>query len=204
MEFQVPFSKNPDKIKKMNKYEVRKTSFDKQRKGINYVINFDDDIADPFEYREIVTTLREAKESDIIQLHISSWGGYLDAAVLIVNELLLTKAKTIAIIHTAGSAATLIAFACDQVETFPISTIMIHNFSVSQSGKGQEVRAKAEFDEKQFSTMCDLLYTGILTEEEIKAMQEDKDMWLLGSELKERMAKYEWKPVRERGRYACV
>ena len=201
MEFQLPVNANPEKQKRLNKLEIVTK---KTKNGNHITINLDEDIGEPSEYRGIVTKLREASDKDIVELHISSWGGYLDSAVLLVNELVLTKAKTIAVIHTAASAATLVAFACDQIETLPTSAVMLHNFSVQQSGKGQEVRAKAEFDEKQFSKICDLLYVGILTEDEIKAMQEDKDIWLLGCELKERMERLQWSPVRKRGSYACI
>jgi ATP-dependent protease ClpP protease subunit len=197
MELQLPINDNPDKQKKLNQLEITKKIFGAPKKYRHWTVNLDGDIGDPEEYRELLSILRKASEGDVVELVITSWGGYLDSAIMLVNELLLTKGKTIATIHTAGSAATLIAFACDRVEAFPISTIMIHNFSVTQQGKGQEIRAKAEFDEKQFSLMSDTLYSNILTDAEIRAMQEDKDIWMLGCELKTRMEEQNWKPVRE-------
>jgi ATP-dependent protease ClpP protease subunit len=207
MEFQLPINNNPDKQKKLNQLEITKKIFGSPKKYRHWTVNLDSYIEDPKDYRELVSVLRKAKEGDVVEFVITSWGGYIDSAIMLVNELVLTKARTIAVIHTAGSAATLIAFACDELVASPISTIMIHNFSVTQQGKGQEVRAKAEFDEKQFSLMSDLLYTGILSNSEIKAVQEDKDIWLLGCELKNRMVDLDWEPLRSpdklRSWYAC-
>ena len=195
MEFQVPLNENPELTKKLNKFEIRK---ERTATGAIYTISLDDDIDEPKRYRQIVTILREAEVGDEIVLQVASWGGYLDGAILLINELLATKALTKAIIHTAGSAATLIAFACDEVKTFSFATIMVHNFSVSQQGKGREIRVKAEFDRRQFELLCNKLYAGILTDKEISDLQDDQDIWLLGGELLERMNKYGWQPIRYR------
>ena len=198
MEFQVPLNTNPELTKKLNKYAVRVNKRPLSSFGKLYTINIDDDIDEPKIYREVVAVLREAKKDDLIELQISSWGGYLDSAILLVNELLTTKATTIASIHTAGSAATLIAFACDKVWATEFSTIMMHNFSVSQHGKGKEVRVKAMFDQRQFKVLVERLYTGILTDKEIERLQDDEDIWLLGNELMDRMVQHDWEPLRER------
>ncbi len=182
------------------KYEIRKEKI-KDTKHTRYHVLLDDNIGAPEEYRRHFDLMREATKNDEIVFYISSYGGYLDTTVAYVYAMLDTKAKTKSVIYTAASAATLIAFAADEVDAKPIGTIMLHNFSVQQQGKGNELRAKTAFDDKQFKAMCDMLYKGIVTDEEVKDLQLDKDFWMLGRELKERMKKLNWKPLRERKEY---
>ncbi len=180
--------------KKLAKFEITKKNI---KNGTHYIINLDEDIGEPRLYREHFDILLNAKPTDIVELIIQSWGGYLDTTVAYVNALLTTKAHTKATMHTAASAVTLIGFACQEIKVFPLSTIMIHNFSASQSGKGSELRAKTAFDEKQFKELCNILYKGILTETEISNLLLDRDMWILGKELETRMKDLEWCAVKK-------
>jgi ATP-dependent protease ClpP protease subunit len=182
-----------------NRGKLSKSSiYQQDPKGKEVVWNLDCDIGDPFWYRDVVKWLREAEDGDTIHIYISSWGGMLSTAMMLVHELLNTKADTHAYIHTAASAATLIAFACDHIEVEATATVMLHNFSVIQHGKGAEVRKKADFDKEQFSYICSLLYEGILTETEIEELQNDNDFWLMGREVHKRMKDLKFTPVRKR------
>ena len=197
MEIPIQLDVNPDKTKKLNDYEVVLASPTHSKEG-TYIINMDEDIGEAIEYREIVTRLFKATKNDKFIFHITSWGGFLSTATLLIDALLTTKASTKAVIHTAASAATLVAFACDEIEVSDMATVMVHNFSVVQQGKGSEVRAKAEFDERMFKALCEKLYTGILTNTEIKKLQEDSDIWMSGVDLEGRMLNLGWKAVRSR------
>lgn len=197
MEFPLIIDNNPKKTEKLNEYEIFLAN--KQFPSENtYLVNIDDDIVEAKQYREIIAKLLRASSKDIFIIHITSWGGLLSTATLLIDALLSTKARTKAVIHTAASAATLIAFACDEIEVSDTATVMLHNFSVVQQGKGSEVRAKSEFDERMFKALCEKLYQGILTDTEINKLQDDTDIWMLGSELKGRMLNLAWKPVRGR------
>lgn len=164
--------------------------------GSLYHIRIDRDIEEPDLYRQHFDVLREATSKDSIIIYINSYGGRLDTAIQYLYALTDTKASTKAIIYTAVSAATLIAFVCDVVEAKPLSTIMLHNFSAQQQGKGSELRAKVKFDGEQFSALCNTVYSGILTPDEIQQLQEDNDFWMMGSELHARMETYLWEPIR--------
>ena len=187
------------------KYEIREEQIltNKKLKSI-WHMRIDEDFDVSSAYRRHFDILRKAREGDEIILYISSYGGYLDTAVQFIYALLDTKAATTSVIYVAASAATLVAFACDKVVVKPISTIMLHNFSVAQQGKGAELRAKTDFDDRIFAAMCTMLYKGIVTDAEIKELQLDRDFWWLGRELLERMEKYNWRPLREREEYGEV
>ena len=190
--------------KEMLKYEIRKEVVKGSPNKTVWHIRLDDNIEQPYVYRKHFDILRTARKQDEIIFYISSWGGYLDTTVQFVYAMLDTKARTKAVIYNAASAATLIAFAADELDIKPIGTVMLHNFSVAQQGKGNELRAKTDFDDKQFSAMCKMLYKGILTDKEVEQLKEDKDFWRLGRAITKRMIKHKWKPLRERDEYGKV
>lgn len=182
-------------VRERAKYEIVRES-NPNNTGSLYHIIIDGDIEGPDMYRKHFDVLRNASSDDLVILYINSYGGYLDTAIQYLYTLIDTKASTKAVIYSAASAATLIAFACDRVEAKPLSTIMLHNFSTHQQGKGSELRAKVKFDGEQFSAVCDTLYSGILTPDEIHKLQEDDDFWMMGTELHARMEAHLWEPIR--------
>ena len=187
--------------KDYSKFEVRTERIKGKVSAYRYHIRLDDNIAEPTHYRKHFDIMRKASEKDELVFYISSYGGFLDTTVQYVYTMLDTKAKTKSVVYVAASAATLIAFAADEVEMRPIGTVMLHNFSVQQQGKGNELRAKTEFDDIQFSAMCKMLYKGILTDKEVEQLKEDKDFWRLGRDITKRMKKHSWVPLRKRGEY---
>ena len=185
--------------KKHLKYEVRVENITGLNGFNRYHIRIDENIGETQHYRKHFDIMRRANKEDEIIYYFSSYGGYLDTAIQYVYAMLTTKAKTKSIIYTAASAATIMAFSADEVVCMPLGTIMLHNFSVQQQGKGQELRAKTAFDDKQFKAICSLLYIGVLTPDEIIHLQEDKDFWMLGMECTTRFSKNDWVPIRKRG-----
>lgn len=187
-----------------SKFEVRAEKINSKKGATRYHIRLDDNIAEPTHYRKHFDIMRKASKQDELVFYISSYGGYLDTTVQYVYAMLDTKASTKAVVYVAASAATLIAFAADELDIKPIGTVMLHNFSVQQQGKGNELRAKTDFDDKQFSAMCKMLYKGILTDKEVEQLKEDKDFWRLGRDITKRMEKHSWVPLRKRGEYGKV
>lgn len=110
-----------------------------------YIINIDTDILDPNEYREVFEILRLAKKEDKIILKINSMGGYIHTMIQWVNALLHTKAKTIAEIYTAYSAASVIALSCDELKFQHFCSMMIHNMSLDIGGKISDIEGYAKF-----------------------------------------------------------
>jgi len=149
----------------------------------------------------IITTLENRGKEYTIELHITSWGGALSTALRLVDAIQLSEATVIAVIHTAASAATLVAFACDEVRISPYATVMFHNFSVVQQGQAKKLRDKAQFDERHFSLLCNTFYKGVLTPTQIEDIQEDNDIWLVGKEVSTQMSKLGWLPVLARDDY---
>ncbi len=72
----------------------------------------------PAAWRTVKTAIREAEaaQSDILLLHLNTYGGQVDMADSIRTALLSSKMKTVVFIdHNAASAGALIAIACDRI-----------------------------------------------------------------------------------------
>ena len=144
----------------------------------NYIISIDEEINEPTYYRKIFEVLRVAKKEDIVYFNINSLGGYVDTAIQFFEAIINTKAKTIANVYTACSAATMITLCCDEINISKFGYIMLHNMSSSLDGKVNDMQAYTEFIIKQDKKIADFLYQGFLTPMEIKEVAKGKELWL--------------------------
>ena len=171
-------------------------------KGVEYggardiVIDIDTRVDSPENYREIIRAIEDAREADTIVLKINTPGGDTDSAHAIYVALLESRAKTIARILNAYSAGSMIAMSCDEVQTTPHCSMMIHGASGFQYGKISEMQAQAKFFEQHFHGFFDELYAGFLSADEITDMLKGQDFWLSEDDIKNRLKN--WKPIRIR------
>lgn len=148
-----------------------------------------DTIDSPNYYNELCFRLKSASPAEIFTLVINTPGGILDAAMMIVDALKTTKAKTIAQISgTVASAGTIITLACDEVTIADHTAFMIHNYSGGLVGKGHELKAHQEFVDANLNKSFTSLYSGFLTPAEIKKVIDGKDYWMNKDEVIERLA----------------
>lgn len=161
-----------------------------------YVINVDAEICDPSNYRKIYDCLRRVDEGEEVLMVLNSGGGDLTTFVQIYNLLQECKGKTVAEIYTAYSAASFIALSCDEIIIKEFSSMMIHSMSYANEGKLEEVTASNDFMRKWNSELTHKLLTGFMTQQEIKDVNNGKDFWFLGDEVKKRLKK--WVPIRKR------
>lgn len=168
----------------------------KQYISNHYSFYIDEDIEISSNYRELFNILREAEENDVVTLVINSRGGYLETAVQIYNYLLMTKATTIAEVHTAYSAAAMIALSCDNILLGRFSSMLIHTASSGVGGKAEDMKRYSDFLNDWNIKICKDVYKGFLTDKEIIQVCEGKEFWLLEEEVMKRLKS--WTPVRSR------
>lgn len=183
MEFEIPFGG-----KKRKSLFVDKVG-SKIDGTATYSAYFYDDISYPSEYLKELRAFDTAKPEDKVNIYIGSNGGMLDTTISLIEHIRNCKAETVAYVSFAASAATLIALACDKVSMYPHSYFMVHNFSAGGQGKGAELKARADFEDKWSKEIFEDLYTGFLTPKEIEAVREDRDLWILQKECIERLTK---------------
>lgn len=162
----------------------------------NITIDIDTDFDSPESFRDIIRAVEQAREVDTIILKINSSGGRTDTAQALYVALLETKAKTVARIITAYSSGSIVAMSCDEIQTTPHCTMMIHNASTMSWGKIGDMKAQSSFLEEHFKKWFAELYSGFLSPEEIGDVFKGQDIWLREDDIKKRLPN--WKPIRVR------
>lgn len=160
------------------------------------IIDIDTEFDSPETFRGIIRAIEQARETDTIILKVNSHGGRTDSAQAVYVALLETRAKTIARIITAYSSGSIVTMACDEIQTTPHCTMMIHNASAGTWGKIGDLKAQTSFLEDHFKKWFGELYSGFLTPEEISDVFKGQDIWLREEEIKQRLPN--WKPIRAR------
>jgi ATP-dependent protease ClpP protease subunit len=156
----------------------------------NYIINLDEDIEIPSHYRKVFEILRVATKDDTVTFNINSPGGYIDTMIQFYDCLLNTKAKTIANIYQACSAASVIALCCDEINATRFSYMMIHSMSTGTYGKISDIECYATFAVKQDIEIANHIYSGFISPSEIKLVNKGKELWLNQKEIQDRLKNY--------------
>lgn len=142
------------------------------------------------EYTEWFHTIRNANATDVVKLHINSPGGDLWTAIQFVHVLAETEATIqIAVEGACMSAATLLFLMGHEYEVSPHAMFMIHNYSGGSLGKGGEMYDNIVHERKWSENLLHDAYDGFLTQDEIKSVLDNKDLWMGTKEVLERLEK---------------
>ena len=87
------------------------------------------------------------------------------------------------------SAATMIFLTADTFEVSEHSMFMFHNYSSATFGKGGEMYDNIMYERKWSDKFMRSVYAGFLTDDEIKSMLENKDIWMEPEEVFKRLNK---------------
>jgi ATP-dependent protease ClpP protease subunit len=142
------------------------------------------------EYVEWFDTIRNSGANDIIRIYINSYGGDLFTAIQFLRVLKETEATIVMSVEGACmSAATMIFLCADQIEVSEHSMFMFHNYSGGAIGKGGEMIDQLIHERAWSEKMMRDIYEDFLTEKEISAMLDNKDIWMDGEEVVKRLEK---------------
>lgn len=142
------------------------------------------------EYTEWFHTIRNANATDVVKLHINSPGGDLWTAIQFVHVLAETEATIQIVVEGACmSAATLLFLMGHEFEVSPHAMFMIHNYSGGSLGKGGEMYDNIVHERKWSENLLHDAYDGFLTQDEIKSILDNKDLWMGTNEVLERLEK---------------
>jgi ATP-dependent protease ClpP protease subunit len=156
-----------------------------------YFFPLDKELYSFTDFDELVNILLCANPNDVVRIYISSGGGRLDVAQLIVSRIQEAQDRGVIVIGELGfivaSAATFIAFACTDLIISPFTSLMIHNWKSGDYGNATELYHNAEFNKKQSREFMSQVYQGFLTESELLELEEHpKDLWFNAKEVNER------------------
>jgi ATP-dependent protease ClpP protease subunit len=156
--------------------------------GLLHTLYISGVIEEAGEYCEWFDTIRNASENDIIKLHINSPGGDLFTAIQFMRVLNESSAIIVGSVEGACmSAATMIFLNCNQFEISEHSMFMFHNYSGMAIGKGGEMYDNITHERKWSEKIMRKVYENFLTEDEIKAILDNKDIWMEGEEVLKRL-----------------
>lgn len=145
-------------------------------------------IKEPEHYAELIGTLMQMDESDIVFIHLNSPGGSYYCCLQIQNAIRMCQATTVAIIQgQCASAASAIALCCDELEIMPLSEMLIHNASYGFGGRANDNLEYAQFNSNQFRKWLETTYEGFLTTDEIVAVEKGKQHMMDAEEIAERI-----------------
>jgi ATP-dependent protease ClpP protease subunit len=156
--------------------------------GILHTFYISGVIEDAKTYTDWFEVIRNANNTDLIKIHINSPGGDLFTAIQFMRVLNESNAMIIASVEGACmSAATMIFLCANQFEISEHSMFMFHNYSGLSFGKGGEMYDNITHERKWSEKIMRKVYENFLTEEEIKAILDNKDIWMEGEEVLKRL-----------------
>lgn len=149
-----------------------------------YDVYLDEDISDPADYRELISLLMNASETDQINLYINSPGGNLDSACAIITAIQCCQGEVTAYLMGAcHSAASIITMYCTQVHVFDPAYMMAHTASFGSSGNTSTIKAHTDFTVTQVEKLLDDAYEGFLTKDEIAKVKNGVEVWFDNNQI---------------------
>lgn len=148
-------------------------------------------IKDPEHYVQWFEIMRNAKENDLVYIHINSPGGNLWTTLQMIRA--MGECAGTLVVSVEGmclSAATMIFLNAPKTEISAHSMFMIHNYSGMVMGKGGEIADQVKATTEWSAALMNDIYRDFLTKEEIDSvLNSNKDLWLTGQEVITRMQK---------------
>ena len=149
-----------------------------------YDVFIDIDIQKPTYYRNLIYMLRYADEKDIFIFHLNTDGGDLFASLELYNEIINTKAETIANIYKAYSGGACLVMACKKIIVNKFAVMMIHPFIVGVTyGSVVESKEYIDFLRKMNDGVIFEMFNDFLSLKEIELIKSNKILWLNEKEI---------------------
>lgn len=140
-------------------------------------------------YNELCYTLEHTKAKQV-RLCINNGGGMLDTMKSILASMDKCQAEIVGVLSgTVASAATMIALHCDKLEIAEYTDWLTHYYSGGTGGKGNEIKAKHDYESIEIPKMFRQIHKGFLTPAEITRVIDGKDIWLNKEQVLERFTK---------------
>lgn len=154
----------------------------------SYDVYLDDEILDPSNYRELISLLMNASETDQINLYINSPGGNLDSATSIITAMQCCSGEVTAYLMGAcHSAASIITMYCTQVHVFNSAYMMAHTASFGSVGNTSTIKAHTDFTVAQVEKLLDDAYEGFLTKDELAKVKNGVEVWFDNEQIVTRL-----------------
>lgn len=166
----------------------QKSTYYSVPKGFKHEFYLSGEIEEPEKYAEWFHLIRNSSENDDIILHINSRGGDASTAIQLMRVLKETLADVTACVEgDCMSAATFVFLSATSFDISEYSDFMFHNYSSVTAGKGGEMYDSVTHAKKWSDNLMKTIYKDFLSEEEIQQILDNKDIWMSGDEVMERL-----------------
>lgn len=158
-------------------------------KGKVVTVFLNDEIHEPGAYNELCYTL-ENTTADSVRLYINNGGGQLGSMLSIIASMKRCGCEITGVLSgTVASAATMIALQCDKLEVADYTSWLTHYYSGETGGKGNEIKAKHDFESIEIPKLFKEIHKDFLTPTGITRVIDGKDIWLNKDQILERFAR---------------
>ena len=158
-------------------------------KGKVVTVFLNDEIYEPGAYNELCYTL-ENTVADEVRLYMNNGGGQVDSMLSIIASMERCGCEITGVLSgTVASAATMIALKCDKLEVADYTSWLTHYYSGGTGGKGNEIKAKHDFESIEIPKLFKQIHKDFLTPSEITRVIDGKDIWLNKDQILERFAR---------------
>lgn len=169
---------------------TQKSTYYSVPKGFKHEFYLSGEIEEPEKYAEWFHLIRNSSENDDIILHINSRGGDAATAIQLMRVLKETQADVTACVEgDCMSAATFIFLSATSFDISEYSDFMFHNYSSVTAGKGGEMYDSVTHAKKWSDNLMKTIYKDFLSDEEIQQILDNKDIWMSGEEVMDRLKK---------------
>lgn len=145
-----------------------------------------EDIQSPFDFVDVIEAFNQADNGDVVNLHVSGVGGCVSSvdALLHAMEDAQERGVRVHCICTGlvASAMTFIPLCATSFELGQGFHALLHNGSLHNGGNFNEYRASSAFYVKYMESRLRSMYEHFLSEDEIQAMLDGRDIWLCADE----------------------
>jgi ATP-dependent protease ClpP protease subunit len=132
--------------------------------------------------------IRNATENEAVKIYINSEGGSVFTAIQFLRVLQETSATVIVSVEGACmSAATMVFLAAETFEVSNHSMFMFHNYSGGTVGKGGEMYEQIMHERLWSKGLLEEIYKDFLNPKEIDELLNNRDIWMSGDQVLERL-----------------
>ncbi len=131
------------------------------------------------DYAPLLEILATADKTDKIELHINSGGGSCRTGYHIARLMHDCKAQIeVVVSYNCSSMAAIMAISGNGLLMAPGATLMFHNYSAGNIGKGAELIQSVQQQALQLSKLMEHYCAPFLTEAELDKINNDKDVYV--------------------------
>lgn len=148
------------------------------------------EIQEPHGYTDLFYTLRSATATDLIYLHLNSPGGDFNTGLQIMNNIRASEAHVVTVLEARAYSMAAMIFLCgDEMVVHDNCQLMLHIYSGTFAGKGNEQQAEVLALSNWFEKVMSRICRPFLSESEIGRILKGSDLWMDSDEIRRRLSR---------------